>query len=447
MKFNKSFFKKFFLVSGLGLLGLIVVIAIIYTYLNIIWGKELRQELDKIKASGSPMTVADIPLRDSPNKDNACIEYQQIFSIITDGTYTAKSGGSDSQEFNELGDLSWNSNMSEIEEQFRKNSDKIKELLAKDSFRQVFELLRKASEKPYLNFKLNYDEGPALLLPHLSRMRTIARFLRAKAEFELLSGEREKAWDTILIGIKTNSLMKNEPLIISQLVYFACNFIYFDFMAYNLPRYGIDSKQAIKIIDELSPERTEFVKSMRQSIDMERICLGGWVCDRFISGKMKAEELGGLIDVSGRKSSPLYYFVCFLYKPFAKKDYIEYLKIMETYKAGYDIPYYKLPPDLPSSETMLKNLPRYCILTKMLCPALDNIRRRTAEMETRAQEIRLRLALEIYKNRNGAYPEKLEALSPQILKELPISEMTGKPFEYSKDKDVYRISGGIAEKK
>jgi hypothetical protein len=57
------------------------------------------------------------------------------------------------------------------------------------------------------------------------------------------------------------------------------------------------------------------------------------------------------------------------------------------------------------------------------------------------------LALEEYKNLKSAYPDKLDLLSPQFLKEIPVSEMTGLPFEYSKDNDSYRISGGIAEKK
>jgi len=327
------------------------------------------------------------------------------------------------------------------------NSDKIKLLLGKDSIRQVFELLEKASEKPYMNFKLNYDEGPALLMPHLPKMRNIARLLRVKAEMEILSGEREKAWDTILIGIKTTLLLKNEPLIISQLVYFACGSIYFDFMSYNLPRYGIGPEQAMKIMDGTSPERTEYLKSIALSIDMERICLGGWVFERLLLRKIRAEEFARMVDDSGKMNIGLYFLAKSPYVPFAKKDYTEYLKIMEFFRAQFNQPYFKLAPEQLDDVKMLTALPQYCILTRMLCPALGKVRMKTAEMETRSQETRLRLALEIYKNQNGSYPEKLEALSPQIFKALPTSDLTGKPFEYSREKDKYTISGGIPVKK
>ena len=90
---------------------------------------------------------------------------------------------------------------------------------------------------------------------------------------------------------------------------------------------------------------------------------------------------------------------------------------------------------------------KYFILTRMLCPAIVEIRLKTAEIETFAREIRIRLALEEYKDIKGTYPEKLDQLSPQFIPEISVSEVTGRPFEYSKEKNGYKFSGGVSSKK
>ncbi|MEA4862825.1 MAG: hypothetical protein AB7F40_04040 [Victivallaceae bacterium] len=43
---------------------------------------------------------------------------------------------------------------------------------------------------------------------------------------------------------------------------------------------------------------------------------------------------------------------------------------------------------------------------------------------------RILCALELYRRANGAWPDKLDSLVPEFLPKLPISELTGKPFEY-----------------
>ncbi len=446
MKLNKLFFKKFFLIAGMMILTLIVILAVIYTVLNIKWGGELRSELEKLKASGEPMTAKDIMPAPLASSENASIEYLQIFSLMTDGTFSMNGPGDESKDMKELDTLCFSAkNFGELKELCEKNSVRIREILDTESFKQIFQLCQKAAAKLGMNFNLNYDEGPYIQLPHLRKMRGTVRLLRVKAEMEMLGGEREKAWETIYTALKLSSHLKNESLLISQLVYFACNNICFEFISYNLPRYGISDENAVKLIAELAPEKSDYLKSMKKTMDAERICFGGWIFERVISGSMDTSDIWKL----GGDSEDSYSFITksFIYKPFAKKDYTEYMKIMESYDLLYDQPYYKLVPDTVTEQKALASLPRYCLLTKTLIPSLRGVRQNTAKISTRSQEIRFRLALEEYKNLKGAYPDKIDLLAPQFLKEIPLSEMTGRFFEYSKDKDSYKISGGIPEKK
>lgn len=451
MNLYQRFFKKFFLISGILLLAVFAIFAITYTFLNIKWGGDLRRELKNAKASGQPMTIKDIAPAPLASAENASIEYQQIFSLMTDGTFSMKDSGNDSKDLKELDTLCLSAKtMDKFEDLCKNNSDKILAILNKESFRQIFELCEKAASKPGMNFNLNYDEGPTLLLPHLSKMRNIARLIRLKAEMEILTGQRDAAWETVLSGMRLSSQMKTEPLLISQLLYIACDNIFFDFMEYNLPKYGISGGQAEKLMTELAPEKTAYAQSMKKAIDAERICLGSWVFERISSGKLSLTEFNMLNGTTNPSYAKSYITskLMFLYRPLAKKDYMEYLKIIERFKAEYNQPYYKIMTASNKNDAeMFNSLPKYCILTKTICPALQSVRKKAAEIETRSREMRIRLALEGYKNFKKSYPEKLEQLSPQFLPEIPISEMTGSPFKYSMEKGGYKISGGVSAKK
>ncbi|MEI6425159.1 MAG: hypothetical protein WCP55_23320, partial [Lentisphaerota bacterium] len=258
------------------------------------------------------------------------------------------------------------------------------------------------------------------------------------------------ARESVLSGMRLSSQMKTEPLLISQLVYFACDNIFFDFMEYNLPKYGISGGQAEKLMAELAPGKTAYAQSMKKAIDAERICLGGWVFERISTGKLSLTEFNMLSGTPNPSSFKSYIIskLMFLYRPLAKKDYMEYLKIIERFKAEYNQPYYKIMPTSNKNDAeILNSLPKYCILTKTICPALQSVRKKAAEIETRSREIRIRLALEEYKNLKKSYPDNLDQLAPQFLAEIPISEMTGSPFEYSMEKGGYNISGGVSAKK
>lgn len=440
MNLNKCLFKKFCLIFVGFLLGVIAIFAIIYTILNIKWGGELRLELDRLKASGEPMTIKDIAPVPLSSAENASNEYLQIFSLMTDGGFSAKRSGDDSSDLKELYKLCLSSKTTEeFEDKCRKNSTRLREILNKKSFSLIFELCKMASAKPAMNFNINYEGDTSLLFPHMSSMRGIIRLICLKAEMELLEGQRDMAWETILIGLKLSSHLKTEPLLISQVIYFASNNFCFDFLSHNLPRYGISNEQAAKLILELNPEKTAYVQSMRKAIEAERICQGGSMFERIISGNMTPSELGKLLNTSSPGSFTTNCFL-YLYRPFARKDYLEYLKIMEGYTAEYNQPYFRLTTSFAKDdEKIIAKIPKYCIFTRLTCPALGKLRIRASEIFKRSLEMQLRLALEEYKNLKGVYPDKLEQLVPKFLPEIPLRDLSGRPFTYTKKNESYII--------
>ena len=71
----------------------------------------------------------------------------------------------------------------------------------------------------------------------------------------------------------------------------------------------------------------------------------------------------------------------------------------------------------------------------MLLPALSNVIRKTAPALVAVDEAAMACALERYRLAHGQYPERLEALVPKLLPQLPNDVFTGAPYKYRRTED------------
>src|SRR5208337_616486 len=71
---------------------------------------------------------------------------------------------------------------------------------------------------PTLAFDLDYRQGPALLLPHLARLKGVAQWLGAEAMLDLHEGRSANAWTNLVALTALVRDYKDEPLLISELV-------------------------------------------------------------------------------------------------------------------------------------------------------------------------------------------------------------------------------------
>ena len=70
------------------------------------------------------------------------------------------------------------------------------------------------------------------------------------------------------------------------------------------------------------------------------------------------------------------------------------------------------------------------LVAALLLPALSNVPRRAATAQAGTDEAVLACALERYRLANGKFPERLEALSPRFISQLPKDTVTGEPYKY-----------------
>ena len=70
-----------------------------------------------------------------------------------------------------------------------------------------------------------------------------------------------------------------------------------------------------------------------------------------------------------------------------------------------------------------------------MLPGLGNVSRKAALAQTAAEQAALACALERYRLANGQFPEKLEALAPRYISQLPHDVISGEPYKYRRTDD------------
>ena len=79
------------------------------------------------------------------------------------------------------------------------------------------------------------------------------------------------------------------------------------------------------------------------------------------------------------------------------------------------------------------------VMGKTMVPVLDKARAKEAQIQATDLATELLAALELYRLRQGAYPESLDALVPDYLPEMPLDPFAGKAFRYRRTDDNFRL--------
>ncbi|MDD5454480.1 MAG: hypothetical protein PHW62_03145 [Candidatus Ratteibacteria bacterium] len=414
--------KKFFKIAGI-ILGILIIL---HTILNITFSIQLRNKINELKRQGRPTTIAEIIPPPVPDEENAAIFYNKAFEMMkNEEGSNVKKLSTVEKYLKSLYDLSqW------TDEQRKE----ISELINSKELQDIYSLLEEGSQKTKCNFNLEYEKGPYMELRHLSKIRQAVRFLCMKAVLETESGDIDKAFDTLIVSLKVSNHLKDEPVLFSQQTRYSCDWIITNCIEFISNSKNISPQIAKLIIDELSTHKS--VEPIIKCIDAEKVHIGMWVFDRLVHCKVSCNELFGG-DYMGERWD---YFVPFhpcvtttpIYIPIWKKDEIYYLTFLSKIQDNCNLPYYKVAQE-EQSNPMKKQIPKYCVYTRIIMPYLDRILKYSlARHQANISVCKVGLALKIFKAGTGDYPETLFFLS-----ERSIDPFSGKELIYKKLDDGF----------
>lgn len=190
--------------------------------------KELRTEMDRVVARGEPLWFADLAPRPADPDDDATPLYLAAVAQLR----------APSQAFRSLVAPETPASQSKPG-----NYEIIAEELAEN--RPALELLRRALLRPYFRLPLDYRTSRpiSLLLEPVQKAREFSLLLSAEVLQSIGTGEIDRAFDALLDQLQFAELMRDEPIMITQLVRTA------------IAAQAIHSMETVLAYVELTPEQ------------------------------------------------------------------------------------------------------------------------------------------------------------------------------------------------
>ena len=361
------------------------------------YGDKISRIFNEMRASGQAIYVDEIVPEYGADKLNGTEDFKAALKLIEN----AKKGS----PIFELKSL-WKKR-SELSEE---DLDKISELLDDGSVTELLDLAYKASEKDYLDFDLDYSQGPSLLLPHLGSSRDLMKILSLKSYADANNGRSEEAVESLNAALRLNNLANDDVTLIGELVEIASTKILSNNLS-ELRASGVDLSESYKLLAE---DLDTAQDTQLNTIEGERHFFGSWFYEKLINSpdELKSEDMKALFGDDVEKITPAE----------AKEHYAKYLKAMMNIRELMEEPYYvnseKLKGLLKSSQNEY--------LMKQLLPSYDSIYKKFHESQSLLKKNLLAMKVGEYERQHGVKPESLKDLN--VPADYLIDNITGKPF-------------------
>lgn len=307
-------------------------------------------------------------------------------------------------------------------------------LFALSKFDSAIEELRQASQRPYANVPVPYQEGlsasASTLLPYLATLKRCTQTLQLRAVAELADGQSSKALDDVKLLLYLNNSLRSSPFLISGLVRIAIVAIDLQPIWEGLAEHRWSDEQLVALDVELG--KLDFIADYEFILRGERaFAIASFENQRRTREMIVRQEDGSVVTNSLRFMPSAYFDQNEL--AFARLDQQWILSLVDTNSRV--IPPAVLQHANDAVRAEMKHFSPYKVQALMLFPAKSSAVRKLQAIQSSIDLARVACALERYRLAHGQYPEILDALAPQFIGKLPHDIINGQPLHYRRTVD------------
>lgn len=387
-----------------GVAIVIVLLGIVYAVAVAVTAARLRRAYAALEQAGRPTQTAQVIPPDVPDPENAALLYESAVLLLKAQPAPEKN------LLEYLGNLAGTSS----EKPFDPNEQaELESLLRQNVIGQALSIVEQGTQRPSCRFKNDYAAGISMSLDHLAKQRALARILGAKALLQAKDGQTDETWDTVLAQLRLADALRQEPVIVSQLVRsaqieLACTTIQ------GLCESAPPTEQSSRILQDLLGQYDDLTPLVR-AVDGERLLFGEHT---FGLPKNKLRMVLGDIQDEGYIPGIIsrLMFLGISFKPLFLADHATYLRAMQDYAERFAQPY-----DPNDIETMGKEPSEYHVLTRVLLPNMGRVKEVYLRRIAQVRVTRAGLALLHYRATHGGFPDTLGALDPGSVRD-PFSQ-------------------------
>jgi hypothetical protein len=241
----------------------IAALGLLYGVAVAISAFKLHQAYGALQKDGRPMRIAQIVLPKVPDSENAALLYES-------GALLLKAQPSPENDLLQyLGDLSskcmrgWadSNETAELERRLRT-----------DAISLALEIVEQGADRPSCRFDLDFEAGNAMRVPEVSYVRNLVYILGAKANLDAKAGHADNAWRAVKAQMRLASAMRNEPLLLLQLAGFGATEITCETIQ-SLCRTVLPAAQQVHDIGQAF-RSFESMDPLVRAVDGERLIFG-----------------------------------------------------------------------------------------------------------------------------------------------------------------------------
>lgn len=264
-------------------------------------------------------------------------------------------------------------------------------------------------------YDIDFEAGFDTKLDHVDRLRSAARMLMLEAHLRAHRGDADGAAESIGAILRVSESLRDEPLLVSQLVRYACATMGLNLAGEMLPHVDFRPEDLATLQDE--------VEAMRLEDGFRRAMIGERASGIEVFRNPAAQTDMEFDVPTGPRNDDLTLYLQFMDEIIdaARKPWPERLKATSRVDQRIQARIENGGP--------LDNL-RY-VFTFLLLPASNAVVEADGRTQALVRAATVRIALQRYRLEHGQFPESIEQLVPKFLDKVPEDPFDGQPLRYA----------------
>jgi hypothetical protein len=277
--------------------------------------------------------------------------------------------------------------------------------------------LQSAAARPYCWFNIPYEEwdkpdAQSALMAHFTLSKWLFRFLSLHAQAELVLGRTDQALNDILVMFRVDDGLKDEPLLISQLVRMAN-------VATLLQPIGEGLAE-----QRWADGQLRVLQERLQKTDLIASSVLGLYGERDICSNRRSHSMGYMVPPGWDRLEQINLCRGFQEAVFSRIN-LAAREVNPSVNHSIDLAFQKSRAGPGFGALLHHNL-----VAAMTLPVFSRVPQKAALAQSEVDMGALACALERYRLAQGQYPEDLNALVPRFVALLPHDIINGQPLKY-----------------
>jgi hypothetical protein len=414
--------------SAAGLTCLLLLATLIT---NGIVGQALEQELARVRERGEPLTLREIAPPPVPDAENAALVYEQAFNRLPRLEKASLSGSPVTMRLAHEDETVLGQFVSdEAKKRAQASVPRVRQALG--GTEEALTLVRQAAAMPRCRFPVNWEDGAGALFPHYPKLRSFSRLLGADAALAAMDGKPAEALADVRAIVGMTRQIDTESALIGRLIQYSCLAVAQESLRRLLETTSIDEAENHALDQTLAG--VDLYEPFARSILGER-CFGLWAFDVVRADPGKWQQL------AGDHVTPVSLLLVGLPpvgSPLLKMDERFYVQFMARRVALAQRRGRITAAEWQDADDQLR-YPWYAEVSRLVLPVFSHASDKRDLTVARLALARCGLALDLYRQRAGHYPESLAEVERAVGGALPGDPFSGTALTYRRQGSGYLI--------